>query len=148
MAGEKVPLKFYKQTSGGKTLYDLLPSFNTPSGYTPVDNPNEIGTAISDYSSRVIGGASGAEQAGLKQRLSDFQAGTSEFVLNEQGVLATQKEVATQKAQQQSIDSGQAINFGTAQAPLTVPLGTPTPEQSNRAFQATLPPPKFEERFQ
>ena len=32
----QIPLKFYKQFSGGKTLYDLLPSYNTKVQLNPI----------------------------------------------------------------------------------------------------------------
>ena len=150
MANENKPqLKFYKGQTNGKTFYNLLPAFNVSGELQEVSNPNEIQTAVADYETRVIGGASGAEQAGLRQRLADYQAGTStQFAFNEQGILAEPKQIAAQQTQRQAIASGQAINFGTAQAPLTVPKGTPSPQEANRAFQATLPPPKYDERFQ
>ena len=57
---EQVPYKIYKQQSGGKDLYDILPGYNTPSGYSEVNDPGEIQTGIADYQNRVIVGAAGA----------------------------------------------------------------------------------------
>src|SRR3990167_10792587 len=98
---DPVKLKPIKYSVNGKQYYDLSP--DVPSGQQEVTDPNEISTALADYETRVIGGASGAEQTGLRQRLADYKAGTStQFALNEKGVLAEPKQIVAQQAQRRS----------------------------------------------
>ena len=83
---DPVKLKPIKYSVNGKPYYDLSP--DVLSGQQEVTDPNEIQTALADYETRVIGGASRAEQAGLRQRLADYRAGTStQFTLNKKRVL-------------------------------------------------------------
>ena len=131
-----VPLKFYKQAG----TYQLLPETNNTNAGTVVTDPNELQTAVQFYQGVINNAGSRAESEGLAKRLADYQAGTSEFTINPQGNLATQGEVASQQQQQQALASGNGINFSTNPlAPLTVPKGTPTPQQSNAVFQAAQP---------
>jgi len=147
----EVKLKFVKYSVGGKTFYDLSP--DVPSGQQEVTDPAELKQAEQFYQTNIndprsLGLAERGEQetAGMRQRLADYQRGiSSQFVINDQGVLAEQGQVAAQQEQQRAFAAGETINIGTAQAPLYVPKGTPAPEQANRAFQAKLPPPTYQE---
>ena len=125
---DPVKLKPIKYSVNGKPYYDLSP--DVLSGQQEVTDPNEIQTALADYETRVIGGASRAEQAGLRQRLADYRAGTStQFTLNEKGVLAEPKQIAAQQAQKEAMAADRDVAVGgTFDAPLTVPKGTPNPK--------------------
>src|SRR3990167_4696468 len=130
---DPVKLKPIKYSVNGKPYYDLSP--DVPSVQQEVTDPNEIQTALADYETRVIGGASGAEQAGLRQRLADYRAGTStQFAYNEQGVLAEPKQIAAQQAQREAMAADREVAVGgTFDAPLTVPKGTPNPKTATYA---------------
>lgn len=65
--------------------------------------------------------------------------------LIQEKISGLQKQVQEQQAQAQAIASGQVKNIGTPEAPLTVPLGTPTPQESNQAFQAQQPAPVYQQ---
>lgn len=134
-----VPLKFYKQAG----TYQLMPETSNANAGSLVTDPNELKTAEAWYSNPAnFPNAGNQEWAGLQNRLKDFRAGQSEFLTNSQGNLATQGEVAAQQQQAQQIASGQAVNIGTANAPLTMPPGTLTPQQANATFQAQQPAPQ------
>lgn len=82
---------------------------------------------------------------GLENPFQMGKTGQSPFALDDKGVLTTTKALQEQQAQQEALASGKDINLGTAQAPLTVPKGTLTPEQSNANFQAKQPKPQYQE---
>ena len=140
---ETVQLKPYKYTVNGVTYYEVVPDYNVSKTYTPA-TIEELQGEISKYSTKTDDWSQNYLQS-LQSGLQKIQTSTSPYVLNQQGVLATQQEVASQELQQQQIASGQVQNIGTAQAPLTVPSGTPSPQESNLAFQKTLPPPTYQE---
>ena len=62
-----------------------------------------------------------------KEYLTNLQTGlnSSPYAYDDKGVLTTKTALASQQAQQQAIASGSAYNAGTANAPLTMPYGSP-----------------------
>src|SRR3990167_5693681 len=144
MSEQKVNLKPYKYTVNGIQYFDVTPDYNVSNQYTPA-SVEELQGEIGRYQGKTDEWSQNYLQS-LQSGLSKIQSGSSPYVLNEKGVLATQQEVAAQKAQREAMASGRDVALGgTLDALLTVPKGTPTPQEANRAFQATLPPPKYEE---
>ena len=122
-----VPLKFYKTTVNGVPSYEVFPSYNTPRGYTSVDDLAEVRAELTKVTTGPVRYSENYVNQ-LEKGLRDIEAGSSPYVTNDKGILATQQEVASQQVQQQAIASGQVKNIGTAEAPLTVPTGTPNPK--------------------
>lgn len=123
-----IPRKFYRYSVNGQTYYDVLPQQANIGGgsYTEVSDLNEINQAIAKYGAKNDAWSQNYVST-LQKGLQDVQSGVSPYVLNDKGLLATQQEVAAQKAQQDAIASGKVTNLGTKEAPLTVPKGTPNP---------------------
>src|SRR3990167_2428424 len=124
---ETVPLKFYKYQVNGQTYYDVLPQYGNIAGKTLVTDINEINTAIDQYSSKTDEWSQNYVNT-LKTGIQQVQSGSSPYVLNDQGILATKEEVAEQQDVQQKLASGGYTNLGTTDAPLLVPIGTPDPK--------------------
>lgn len=75
-----------------------------------------------------------------KEYLTNLQTGlnNSPYAYDDKGVLTTKTALASQQAQQQAIASGSVYNAGTANAPLTMPYGSPgaTLQMSPKAYAA------------
>jgi len=127
MPEEKVNLKPYKYTVNGKQYFDVTPDYNVSNQYTPA-SVEELQGEIGRYQGKTDDWSQNYLRS-LQSGLSKIQSGTSPYVLNEQGVLATQQEVAAQKAQRGAMVAGREVAVGgTFDAPLTVPKGTPNPK--------------------
>ena len=134
----QIPVKFYK-AEGGR--YQPLPgtSENDARFGTSVGNDviqQEISRIRSlpkmdDNTSQYLQGLENPFQMGT--------TGQSPFALDDKGVLTTNTALQAQQQQAQQIASGQMQNVGTAQAPLTVPKGTPDPKTAT--YQQSLAGP-------
>src|SRR3990167_9922133 len=126
MSEQKVNLKPYKYTVNGIQYFDVTPDYNVSNQYTPA-SVEELQGEIGRYQGKTDDWSQNYLRS-LQSGLSKIQSGTSPYVLNEQGVLATQQEVAAQKAQRGAMVAGREVAVGgTFDAPLTVPKGTPFP---------------------
>lgn len=124
MAEEQVNYKPYSYVVNGKTYYEIVPDFNVSNQYTPA-SVGQVEAEISRYEGLTDEWSRNYLQS-LQSGLSKIQTGTSNYVINQEGQLATREEVASQQAQQQAIAEGtQARIGGTLENPLTVNTGSP-----------------------
>jgi len=139
-----VKQRFHKYTVNGQTYYGAAPDYNLPYGSQWVDNLSEVQQELPKWQAKTDEWSQNYVRA-LQKGLSDVQAGITPYALDPKGVLTTQKALSEQQANEAAVAAGTMERWGTANAPLYVPKGTLTPQQSNQAFQAGQPKSVYQE---
>ena len=159
-----IPNKIYKlREQSGAISYQVLPGTNVPYGMTEVKDPNEVYNYIKELKGMgvyVPGSRQGVQfdAAGLAKSTEETMA---RYQTNpDSGLVASyqtpwgetltnvpQSQINEIETQQKQAQAGKLTNFQiqAGKPPLYVPSGTPTPQQSNAAFQASQPKPTYQE---
>jgi len=154
---EKVNKALFKSDVNGVTYYEALPDFNVSKDLTRVTNVQEArdyATSLRGQGTYRPGDRSGPsfdvqDVANRTDQAISQLSGDSGYVLDsnpagKDSPFTTQKALNSQQAQRDAIASGASVdlNAGKGGPTLTVPKGTPTPQQSNAVFQAGQPTPR------
>ena len=158
---QDVKQRLYKTTQpSGAISFEVMLDYNKPKGggYTEatVQEAQDYLQQLKGMGTYVPGRARETgiwfdpqEQASEIQKNLDLLSKDSGYAIHPQtGLPAQESDIAKYQENQAKLASGQYDNWGTPEAPLLVPKGTPTPEESNKAFQATQPKPTYQSTAQ